>query len=105
MSSKPRYTDDEIAVIKKMLANRHTFSEIAKELGRTTASLYSKCHLLGIRSNCIWGSKSDAAEGIQCTGMITIRLPRKTHERLAKHCKRNRVSMNEFVAALIEGQV
>jgi IS30 family transposase len=103
--SRKRYTESEICTIREMIAQRHSFREIADEIGRTRLAISRKCSLMGLKSIAIQGRKSDAADGLQCIGMITVRLPQKLHERLAKHCERNRVSMNEFVAALIEGQV
>lgn len=100
-----RYTQDELNTIKSLLGKRHSFAEIGEKIGRTAASVESKCRDLKWQSNAIRGQKSDAADGLKCCGSIRVRLTQSLHERLAKHCKRNRMSMNEFVTALIEGQV
>ena len=100
-----RYTEAEVQSIREMLDRRHSFAEIAKEIGRPTGSISGKCRQLGLRSNAIKGRKSDAADGIKCTGMVTVRLSQKIHERLARHCQKRRISVNEFLVALIETQV
>jgi hypothetical protein len=100
-----RYTEAEVQSIREMLDRRYSFAEVGKEVGRTARSVASKCFQLGLRSNAINGRKSDAADGIKCNGMVTIRLSQKIHERLARHCQRRRISVNEFLAALIEVQV
>ncbi len=47
MSRGPQYTPDEDATVREY-ASLKTAEEIGTMLGRTTGSVYSRCHLLGV---------------------------------------------------------
>ena len=49
----------------------------------------------------IKGRPSDVLKGTTKGGNVLLRLDAELHKRLARHCKRNGVSMNRFVSDLL----
>jgi hypothetical protein len=100
-----RWTDAEVARLRRLKAKGYSSQEAAVVIGRGYRSVEAKCTRLWIESSSPRGPKSSVMTGRAAGGKVLVRMPKALHAKLAEVCSENRESITECLVRLIKNEI